>query len=230
MNAGSIEIVPTCVPRSADELARSARAISAYSSIIHIDIVDGIFAPSFTWPYTANGLFGTFDLSSAGGMEAEIHLMVEEPLDIGVRFAEAGAERIIGHVEAFDDEDRAHSALRTWRRDGAREVGLGILLGTPLEVLDHHILAMDVVQMMTIPSIGRQGIPYDEGSPTRISELHAKYPELTISVDGGVSEKNIADLARAGARRFCAGSSIAKADDPHAMYQRLKALASAAQV
>ena len=154
--------------------------------------------------------------------------MVEEPLDIGTRFAEAGAHRIIGHVEAFEDEDHVHSALRAWRHEGAREVGLGILLHTPLEVLGHHVLAMDVVQMMTIPSIGRQGIPYDDKAPARVRELHEQYPDLLISVDGGVSLQNVAELSRAGASRFCAGSAIAKASDPAAAYAKLKSLAESA--
>ncbi|MBI2613052.1 hypothetical protein HYW59_04600 [Candidatus Kaiserbacteria bacterium] len=224
MNAGLIEVIPTCVPRSAEELANYARTISAFSSAIHIDIVDGLFAPLHTWPYTEHGVFGGFDLSGVTGVTAEIHLMVEEPLDIGTRFASAGAHRVIGHVEAFEDEDHAHSALRAWRHSGA-EVGLGVLFDTPLEVLEHHLLTLDVVQMMTIPTIGRQGIPYDESAPSRVGELHARYPELLLSVDGGVSEKNIGELAKAGARRFCAGSAIAKASDPKAAYEKLKGLA-----
>lgn len=224
----SAEIIPTCVPSSAEDLAEKARAISAFAPIIHIDIVDGLFAPSHTWPYSAQGVFGAFDLSNISGLTAEIHLMVEEPLDIGTQFCEAGAFRIIGHVEAFEDADHAHSALRTWKRNGTREVGLGILMHTPLEVLEHHLLAMDLVQMMTIPTIGRQGIPYDQGAPARVREAHERYPELLISVDGGVSETNIAELSRAGASRFCAGSAIAKAPDSAAAYKSLQRLAQTA--
>lgn len=222
----SVEIIPTCVPRSLDELTARAREISEFAPMIHIDIVDGIFAPNSTWPYTEHGVFGALDLSNISGLGAEIHLMVEEPLEIGERFAEAGAFRVIGHVEAFEDADHVHSALRTWKRNGARETGLGLLMHTPIEIIEHHLLAIDVVQLMTIASIGRQGIPYDEGAPARVAEVHARYPDLLLSVDGGVSEKNIADLAHAGARRFCAGSAIAKAADPKAAYERLKALAS----
>ena len=225
-----VEIIPTCVPQSAAELKECARTIRAFSSHIHIDIVDGAFAPSYTWPYVEHGVFAEFDLLGAAGLSEEVHLMVEEPHEIGADFARAGAFRVIGHVEAFSNAEETHAALDVWRRSGAREVGLGILMETPLEVLEHHMLMVDVVHMMTIASIGTQGISYDPRAPARISELHARYPEVLISVDGGVSEANIADLVRAGARRFGVGSAIAKAPDPAAQYLRLKSLAESALV
>ncbi|OGG79614.1 hypothetical protein A3A39_02195 [Candidatus Kaiserbacteria bacterium RIFCSPLOWO2_01_FULL_54_13] len=228
MRDKTLEIIPTCVPRSAADLAQSAHAISSFSSSIHIDIVDGIFAPSYTWPYTKNGVFEDFDLSSVSGLSAEIHLMVEEPREIGLQFARAGASRILGHVEAFDSENDAHSALYAWRRSDVREVGLGILMGTPLEVLEHHMLIVDVVHVMTIASIGKQGIPYDKNAPARVAEFHRHHPEVMISVDGGVSASNIEELARAGASRFCVGSAIVKAADPAKEYARLKTLAQKA--
>src|SRR3989344_3574399 len=222
MNAESVEILPTCVPQGAADLAACARAIRPFSSEIHIDISDGIFAPALTWPYAKQGEFGDFDLSGAAELVKEVHLMVEEPRKIGIQFAKAGAFRILGHVEAFQSEEDAHGALDAWKRSGAREVGLGILMGTPLEVLEHHMLIVDVVHVMTIASIGKQGIPYDKNAPARVAEFHRHHPEVMISVDGGVSASNIEELARAGASRFCVGSAIEKAADAAKEYARLK--------
>lgn len=223
-----VEIIPTCVPATREDLAEAMRAISAFSPVIHIDIADGIFAPARTWPYAAHGVFEVPDFFSVTGFQIEIHLMVEEPLDIGTRFARAGAERIIGHVEAFDDEEHVHSVLRTWQRSGAKEVGLGALFHTPLDVLQHHVHIASVFQLMTIATVGKQGIPYEESAPARVAEAHARFPQMLLSIDGGVSENNIESLARAGARRFCAGSAIAKAADQAAAYQSLKTLAERA--
>lgn len=228
MHDHNIEIIPTCVPRTHLELAEAARVISKYSPVIHIDIVDGVFASAHTWPYGAGGAFEAPDLSDISGLTAEIHLMVEEPLDIGTRFAEAGAERIIGHVEAFDDEDHVHSTLRAWQRSGAKEVGLGALFATPLEMLAHHVHVATMFQLMTIATIGKQGIPYEESAPARVADAHARFPDTILSVDGGASLKNIESLARAGARRFCAGSAISKAADQAAAYAALKSLAEGA--
>ncbi len=228
MDLKKIEIIPTCVPRSRDELVEAARMIAKYSPVIHIDIVDGVFAPAHTWPYGAGGVFEAPVLSDISGLTAEIHLMVEEPLDIGTRFAEAGAERIIGHVEAFDDEEHVHGTLRTWQRSGAKEVGLGALFHTPLEMLAHHTDIAQMFQLMTIATIGKQGIPYEESAPARVAEAHARFPDTILSIDGGASLKNIEALARAGARRFCVGSAISKTADHAEAYRNLKTLAERA--
>lgn len=227
MDLKNIEIIPTCVPRSRDELTEVARAIAAYSPVIHIDIVDGIFAPAHTWPYE-EGRIQLPDLSDISGLAVEVHLMVEEPLEIGRRFADAGAHRIIGHIEAFDDEEHVHSTLRTWQRAGAGEVGLGLLMHTPLSMIDHHARVAHMLQLMTIATIGRQGIPYEESAPARVAEARARFPKMLLSVDGGVAASNVGLLARAGARRFCAGSAIAKAPDQAEAYRDLKKLAEAA--
>ena len=220
-----VEIIPTCVPTEATDIARTAEAVRSFAHAIHIDVVDGLFAPTYTWPYSGKGVFGAFDLSGAGELVKEVHLMVAEPRAIGIAFAKAGAFRIIGHVEAFSSEDEAHSALAEWKKSGASEVGLGILMNTPLEVLEHHLLIADVVHLMSISSIGTQGIPYNPAAPARIAEFHKKHPETPLSVDGGVSGTNIADLVRAGVSRFGVGSAIAKAADPEKAYHKLISLA-----
>ena len=228
--AGRIEIIPTCVPLNEADLSLCARAVSSYSSRIHIDIVDGLFAPACTWPYSATGKFEAFDLSGAADLQKEIHLMVKDPLAIGKQFARSGAFRIVGHVEAFSSANETQRALLTWRKDGAQEVGLGLLMGTSLDVIEPYIAMIDVVHLMTIAWIGTQGIPYEPRSVGRIAEFHARYPETSISIDGGVSESNIIDLVRAGAQRFGVGSAILKAKDPAASYAHLKRMAEDALV
>lgn len=224
-----VEIIPTCVPMSERDLEACEKAISSFADWIHVDVGDGAFSPVATWPYRAQGVVGEFDLSRLWGLSVEAHLMVEEPRELGLRFARTGAFRVVGHVEAFGDTTEAYGALDSWRRAGA-EAGLGILLHTPFEVIEPLVAACDFVHMMTISSIGTQGIPYEPSAPERIAEFHARFPDTLISVDGGVSESNIADLVRAGARRFGVGSAISKSANPAAAYEALKALAESAIV
>lgn len=224
----SIEIIPTCVPRDADDLARGADAIRGFSEHIHIDVDDGLFAPVVTWPYTEVGVWDAEQVSVPSGMRSEVHLMVEDPRSLGIEFVRAGARRIVAHVEAFATSDEAHGALDAWRENGAAEAGLGMLMATPFEVIEPLVRACDVVHLMSIASIGTQGIPYEPSAPARIAQFHARHPDTPISVDGGVGESNIVDLVRAGARRFGVGSAISKASDPAAAYARLKELAQSA--
>lgn len=231
-----IEIIPTntCPPDLA-EMSKRSGFFAQFSEWVQLDVSDGAFTPERSWPY-GDGQWteleslasGVIQLPSAPGLNYETHLMVEEPREIGMRLAEAGIKRIIGHVEAFGDQKEILSALDSWRNAGATEVGLALLLDTPLPVLLPMISACNVVQVMSIATLGRQGAPYDERAIKRIGELHARYPELVISVDGGVSLKNIAELTRAGATRFGVGSAITKAPDPKAAYEQLKATAESA--
>ncbi len=226
-----IEIIPTntCPPDLA-ELSRRSDFFAKFSEWVQLDVSDGVFTPERSWPY-AEAQWAELEaltegkLPSAPDLKYEVHLMVEEPREVGLHLAEAGIQRIIGHVEAFADEKEIQAALSAWRGAGAAEVGLAILLDTPLPVLLPMISACDVVQVMSIATLGRQGAPFDARAVARIQELHAQYPELVISVDGGVSEKNIAELVRAGARRFGVGSAITKAPDPRAAYEHLKSIA-----
>lgn len=223
-----VEIIPTCVPTEAADLSRGADAIRSFAHTIHIDIDDEIFAPVRTWPYTSAGTWEPFDIAGAKGLPAEVHLMVEDPREIGIAFARAGAVRIVGHIEAFATADEARAALDAWRKSGASEAGLGILKATPFETIEPLVPLCDVVHMMSIATIGTQGIPYDGSAPARIAEFHARFPETLISVDGGVALSNIADLVRAGARRFGIGAAIAKAENPEKAYQALMSLAERA--
>lgn len=222
-----IEIVPTCVARDANDLAACVQKTRSFVSSLHLDVDDGLFAPHLTWPYVKAGVFEPFDLSALAGLESEVHLMVENPREIGCLFARAGASRVIGHIEAFSDTDEAHGTLDAWRHSGAGEAGLALLMDTSFELVEPLVSSCDVVHLMSIATIGTQGIPYDVGAPARVAEFHARFPDTVLSVDGGVSEKNIAELARAGATRFGVGNAIMRNENPAAAYEKLKSIAEA---
>jgi ribulose-phosphate 3-epimerase len=212
-----IEIIPTVVPHSFDDIVAAAKRYP-FAGAIHVDFADGVFAPNTTW------LPQKPESRVIDGVELEAHMMVANPRELGVLLASCGFSRIIGHVEALRDV----SYFESVRKAGAKEVGLGILYGTPLEALEPFVSECDVVQMMSIASIGVQGIPYMPEAPTRIAQFHTKHPKVKIADDGGVSAANIVELAKAGVTRFCVGSALAKAADPASTYHSLMALAKSA--
>lgn len=215
-----IEIIPTVVPASLEDIEKAAERAGALAHALHIDCADGTFAPNMTWLPHGERLIGR------GAFMYEAHLMVALPREVGLAAIAIGCSRIIGHIEAMGNT--VEHTFAAWRAAGASEVGLGILASTPLEELDPFADMCDVVQMMTIASIGVQGLPFDETASSRVQALHARYPDLLISVDGGVSGKNIADLSRAGASRFCVGSALSNSPDPASTYRKLYALAESA--
>lgn len=211
-----IEIVPTVVPQTLDDILQAKKRYGAFSPSLHIDASDGIFAPNTTWlPLSGE------KLPDSATAHYEAHLMIENPLSIGVAFARAGAARVIGHIEAFNNAESAREAFDMWQKAGAQEMGVAILLDTSLDDLAPYMQLCDFVHMMTISKIGKQGYKFDKRSIERVAEVHRRYPQTIISVDGGEAKDNVGDLARAGAARFCVGSSLAKAKDPAKAYSQL---------
>lgn len=231
-----IEVIPTntCPPDFA-ELAHRSEAFLKFAPHVQLDIDDGIFAPEISWPYKEGQWKELESMIEKGEklpyvdiLKYEIHLMVEEPLHIGELLARMGASRILAHIESFKSDEVVQKTFATWRAAGVSEIGLAIRINTPLERLEPFIAAISAVQIMSIATLGKQGAPFDPHAVARIQTLHEKHPSLTIAVDGGVSEQNIASLARAGARRFGVGSAISKAENPAHMYRGLLVLAESA--
>lgn len=228
-----IEIIPTntCPPTLA-ELSLRSRAIAQFSPHIQLDVDDGAFAPEISWPYH-DGEWAELEkmavneemLPFSDVLKYEAHLMVEEPLRVGELLARVGCSRILAHVEAFEDAQSVVDAFEAWKMAGAVEVGLAVLIDTQLSALEPYIEKCNAVQLMSIAKLGRQGAPFESRIIHRIEELHNRHPDLTIAVDGGVSETNVAQLVRAGASRFGVGSAIMKAQNPKAAYENLKTIA-----
>jgi ribulose-phosphate 3-epimerase len=213
-----IEIIPTVVPQSLGDVVAARKRYGAFAPLLHVDIADGVFAPNTTWTV---GL--SEKLPDVGDARYEVHLMVQNPLQAGLSFARAGAHRIIGHVEAFAHAERAQEAFDMWHKAGAAEIGIAILIETPLEELAYYLALCDFVHVMTIANIGSQGSTFDDRGLERVAQIRRRYPRVTISVDGGATEASIAVLAEAGATRFCVGSTLAKAKNPEKTYERLRA-------
>lgn len=218
-----IEIIPTVVPKDLAELAAAMHTVSSFSRTIHVDIDDGLFVSSMTWPYVGVDMYDKTMLSVSRPVVLEAHLMVQHPQEIGLDLIRSGVHTLVAHIETCADAADAKRLLDVWRSAGAKTVGLAILLDTPLEHLNSVIAYCDVVQVMSVARIGAQGAPFDVRAVERVRTLHAAFSDKCIVVDGGVSVDNIASLAAAGAERFCVGSAIMRAVDPKAAYAAIVA-------
>ena len=90
------------------------------------------------------------------------------------------------------------------------EIAPSLKIDTPLEAIDSFAHEIQSVQLMGIAEIGAQGQPFDARVIPRVETLHARYPHLTISVDGGVNKENAEQLAAAGAARLVVGSALSE--------------------
>jgi ribulose-phosphate 3-epimerase len=224
-----VDIIPTAVPRTIDELIEAAQRVTSFSKKIHVDMDDGVFVPQVSWPYVGADMYGKTDTSMIEHMWIEAHLMVHDPHMLGVDLARNGVCAIIGHVETCADKNDAEDMLTMWRTCGAQEVGLAIRIETPMERIIECASFCDVVQIMSVAKIGAQGALFDPRAIERIRTLRKAHPDVIISVDGGINDLTIVDVIRAGAMRVCAGSAVMMTSDPGFAYRQLEAAAHRAE-
>ena len=151
----------------------------------------------------------------------DVHLMVKPVDRIIPDFAKAGANIITFHPEGSDHIDRSLSLVR---ENGCKS-GLVFNPATPLEYLDHVMDKIDMVLLMSVnPGFGGQKFIPETLNKLRMARKKIdEYTEKTgreiwLEVDGGVNVDNIAEIAKAGADTFVAGSAIFKAgndEDPN---------------
>lgn len=233
-----IEIIPAIMPDTYEDLVSKASRVRGLVPLAQIDIMDGAFVRSKSWPYTEGGTkrephFAALMIQDEGipfweYLDYEIDLMIGEPEKHIDEWLPIGASRYIFHIESIKDEQMfwSHDMWREGSRDigGQKvvEIGLAINPDTSIDVLEKHIDKVDFIQCMGIAKIGYQGQPFDERVLTQINSLRVKYPNLPISVDGGVNLDTVALLRGAGANRLVAGSAVFGANDIAEAISRLQ--------
>ena len=187
--------------------------LASGADIVHFDVMDNHYVPNLTiGPMVCEAL-------RKHGVTAPIdaHLMVR-PVDrlIG-DFIDAGASYITFHPEASDHVDRSLAMIR----DGGCRSGLVLNPATPLSYLDYVMDKVDMILLMSVnPGFGGQS--FIPGTLDKLREVRRRIDasgrDIRLEIDGGVKVDNIAEIARAGADTFVAGSAVFKArnlEDPH---------------
>ncbi|GMQ94894.1 MAG: ribulose-phosphate 3-epimerase [Patescibacteria group bacterium] len=225
-----MEIIPAIMPKSFKELEEKASLLAGLVDVVQIDVMDGRFVPEKTWPYAGEDVSlkelagGKRHFPESARLSYEIDLMVSQPEESMGSWIWAGARRIIFHIESIGDMDLfwekiSHidppadflKALGVEKSDV--ELGLALNIETPNEALFPHIEKVDFVQCMGIARIGYQGEPFDERVLHKLRDLRKHYPELILSVDGGVNLETAPRLIEAGANRLVSGSAILESKD-----------------
>ena len=230
-----IEIIPAILPENIDDLREKLSLVSGVVPLVQIDVCDGKFTPAKTWPYK-KGVDETFLKIAAqeegfpfwDSVDFEVDLMVKHPENIIDDWIAVGAKRIIIHIESTPDLFSLVRKIRGEYKHTSEsfygiEIGIALDIETPNEEIydflnavgedDEFKSQIDFVQFMGIENIGYQGEPFDERVFDKIRELRERFPEIIISVDGGVSLENAAELIEAGANRLVSGSAIFESGD-----------------
>jgi ribulose-phosphate 3-epimerase len=183
--------------------------ITSGTDLVHFDVMDNHYVPNLTiGPLVCESIR---EISKNAGALIDVHLMVKPVDRIIPDFAKAGANIITFHPEASEHIDRSLAMIREL---GCKS-GLVFNPATPLHYLDHVMDKVDMVLLMSVnPGFGGQKFIPETLNKLRLARAKIDAytaqtgREIWLEVDGGVNVANIAEIARAGADTFVAGSAV----------------------
>jgi ribulose-phosphate 3-epimerase len=220
----SMEIIPAIMPKNYEDLKNKIALVRGLVPIIQIDLCDGQFVKTVTWPFHGedersldNILNEREGLPFWEDVDFELDLMVANAMEEFDTYVRLGPKRILFHLEAMPLPESFLEFLEgidLYTRENI-QIGVAINSTTNIELIFPFVSKIDFVQCMGIEHIGRQGEPFDEKVLEHIKKLRKEFPEIVISVDGGVSLETGAQLLDAGADHLIVGSALFNSIDIH---------------
>ncbi len=216
------DIIPAILSTSWRTIHDDLDMVAGRVHTVQIDICDGVYVHSKTWPYVTGTADINFDalLNQEVGLphweelDFQFDLMVKDVLKKMPDFVSIGASSIVVHRGSISDEE-LDNLLNEYgsHTPTMSDFGIRIGLAYPPEkdiALDiaQYRNRIDFVQVMGIEKIGFQGQPLSPKAIEAVREVRSRFPDLEISVDGGVTTEGARALIDAGADALVVGSAI----------------------
>lgn len=200
-------IIPGILEKDWSLIELKIQQVLPFAKAIHIDLIDGKFAPNTTFLDPVPFKKYTKDIPF------ELHMMVDEPINFLDSWADAGFQRFIGHIEKMSDQVEFVAKAQL-----LGEAGLGIDQDSQLERVEVPFSDLDVLLFMTVKA-GTSGQEFVENNLDKIKTAREK-SFIPIEVDGGINDQTILQAKKSGADRFVATSFIFKGN-PKENYEKL---------
>lgn len=214
-------IAPSVLAADFANLQRDIEMINkSQADWFHIDIMDGVFVPNISF-----GMPVLEAITKHATKTIDVHLMILDPDRYIKTFKSLGADILTVHYEACT---HLHRTLQAIKAEGMK-AGVALNPHTNVSLLEDVIKDIDMVCIMSVnPGFGGQS--FIENTYKKVAQLKEliirNNASTLIEIDGGVTNKNAADLVRAGADALVAGNYVFKAEDPIATIKDLKNITS----
>lgn len=212
-----IRITPSILNADFSRLDQEIESIAGVSDLIHLDVMDNIFVPNFTFDFEAAS---KIIQNSSIGVDA--HLMVADVDLIAVQYAEIGCASVTIHAEATKNIPQT---LKNIRNAGSRS-SLGIKPNTDITQYESIVDDVDMFLIMTVePGFGGQKFMENMMEKVRRTKKIIGDRPIWLQVDGGISMDTIQIALEAGADTFVVGSAVFNAPNPADMVKTIRAFA-----
>ena len=214
-------IAPSILAADFANLQRDIEMINnSEADWFHIDIMDGVFVPNISF-----GMPVLEAITKHAKKTIDVHLMIVDPDRYIKTFAALGSTILTVHYEACN---HLHRTLQAIKAEGMK-AGVALNPHTNIDLLEDVINDIDMVCIMSVnPGFGGQS--FIENTYSKIEKLKAlinrKNASTLIEIDGGVTDKNAAQLVKAGADVLVAGNFVFKAANPTKTIADLKQFTS----
>jgi ribulose-phosphate 3-epimerase len=214
-------IAPSILAADFANLQRDCELVNnSQADWFHLDVMDGVFVPNISF-----GMPVIKAIAKHAKKTIDTHLMIVDPDRYIKTFADLGVNVLTVHYEACS---HLHRTLQAIKAEGM-QAGVAINPHTNVSLLEDTLTDIDLVCVMSVnPGFGGQS--FIENTYKKVRTLKKMIREqgasTKIEIDGGVTDKNAAQLVEAGADVLVAGSYVFRSDDPSATIAGLKELTS----
>ncbi len=209
-----VRITPSILNADFSQLNSEIKKISEVADLLHLDVMDNVFVPNFTFDFEAAS-----KIIKESTLAVDAHLMVADVDEIAVNYAEIGCASVTIHAEATRNIGQT---LKNIRAAGSR-ASLGIKPGTEIDAYEEFVDQLDMFLIMTVePGFGGQKFMENMMSKVKRTRQIIGDRPIWLQVDGGVSMSTIEFALEAGADTFVVGSAVFNDPDPAAMVEKLR--------
>ena len=213
-----IRITPSILNADFSKLNEEINRIAGVSDLLHLDVMDDVFVPNFTFDFEAAS-----KIIKDSSLPVDAHLMVANVDQIAVEYAEIGCASVTIHAEATEN---IPATLKNIRAAGSRS-SLGIKPNTSIEDYRDCVDLVDMFLIMTVePGFGGQKFMENMMDKVKRTRELIGDRDIWLQVDGGVSMQTIEIALAAGADTFVVGSAVFNAADPAQMVVDIREFAT----